>query len=90
VTPGIDDPRTRTGAYITDGADLYEVTGLRRGPGVLGMSTVRISVQNCRDLRNLEFLPDKVKADFELVRKAPAGTCPDVVEDIPWDADLAA
>jgi hypothetical protein len=84
------DPRMRVGAYITDGADLYEVTGIRRGPGALGMSTVRIGVQNCRNLRHVEFLPDKVRGEFKLVREAPVGQCPNVVDDIPWDADLAA
>ena len=41
------DPRMQTGAYITDGIDLYEVTGMQRGPGVMGMSTVR-SPSRCR------------------------------------------
>lgn len=84
------DPRMLPGAYITDGADLYEVTAVRRGPGVMGVSTVRIGVQNCRNLRQVEFLVDKVQRDFQLVRKAPIGHCPNVVEDIPWEADLAA
>ena len=84
------DPRMRPGAYITDGADLYEVIDLRRGPGALGASTVRIEVENCRNLRHVEFLPDKVRGDFRLVREAPTGQCPDVADDIPWDGDLAA
>lgn len=75
----------QTGAYITDGIDLYEVTGMQRGPGVMGVSTVRISVENCRNLRNLEFLPDKIRSAFELVRAAPVGRCPDRLEDIAWD-----
>jgi hypothetical protein len=79
------DPRMQLGAYITDGIDLYEVTGMQRGPGVLGMSTVRIMVENCRNLRCLEFLPDKIRSAFELVRAAPIGCCPDVIDDIPWD-----
>lgn len=83
------DPRMQTGAYITDGIDLYEVTGMQRGPGVMGMSTVRIAVENCRNLRCLEFLPDKIRTAFELVRSAPEGRCPDVLEDIPWDPDFA-
>jgi hypothetical protein len=82
------DPRMQLGAYITDGIDLYEVTGMHRGPGVMGMSTVRIMVENCRNLRCLEFLPDKIRTAFELVRTAPIGTCPDVVDDIPWDPGL--
>jgi hypothetical protein len=73
------------GAYITDGIGLYEVGGIQRGPGVIGMSTVRILVENCRNLRFLEFLPDKIRCAFDLVR--PAGRCPDVLEDISWEPD---
>lgn len=83
------DPRLQPGAYITDGLDLYEVTGLQRGPGVMGMSTVRIVVENCRNLRGLEFLPDKIRGAFELVRAAPIGRCPDVLDDIAWDPALS-
>ena len=75
----------QTGAYITDGIDLYEVTGLQRGPGVMGVSTVRIAIENCRNLRCLELLPDKIRSNFALVRAAPVGRCPDVIEDIAWD-----
>jgi hypothetical protein len=84
------DPRMQPGAYITDGIDLYEVTGMQRGPGVIGISTVRISVENCRNLRQLEFLPDKIRSAFELVKPAPIGACPDMIEDISWEAGLAA
>ena len=82
------DPRMQAGAYITDGLDLYEVMGMQRGPGVMGMSTVRIMVENCRNLRCLEFLPDKIRTAFDLVKAAPAGCCPDVVEDISWDPGI--
>lgn len=78
------------GSYITDGVDLFEVTGMQRGPGVMGMSTVRITVENCRTLRCLEFLPDRIRGAFELVRTAPVGACPDVLEEIGWESDLAA
>ncbi len=74
----------RQGAYITDGLDLYEVTGFQRGPGVMGIATVRILVENCADLRWLEFLPEKIRHHFELVRAAPSALCPDVVEEISW------
>jgi len=79
------DPRMQLGAYITDGIDLYEVMGMQRGPGVMGMSTVRIMVENCRNLRCLEFLPDKIRTAFDLVKGAPIGACPDMVEEIAWD-----
>ena len=75
----------RPGAYITDGVDLYEVNGTQQGPGVMGVSTVRIIVENCRTLRCLELIPDKIRCSFELVKAAPAGRCPDMVDDIAWD-----
>lgn len=77
------------GAYITDGIDLYEVTAIQRGPGVMGMSTIRIMVENCRSLRGLEFHPEKIRTAFELVRAAPVGRCPDRLEDIAWDPEPA-
>ncbi len=76
-----DDPRLQLGAYITDGVDLYEVTGLQRGPGVMGVCTVRVMVENCRNLRALEFLPDKITLAFNLVRLGPAGVGPDLQEE---------
>lgn len=79
-----DDPRLQRGAYVTDGLDLYEIVGMQRGPGVMGVSTVRVIVENCRNLRRLEFLPDKIRRSFDLVRHAPIGRCPDLVEDIAW------
>jgi hypothetical protein len=80
------DPRMQMGAYITDGLDLYEVTGMQRGPGVMGLSTVRIMLENCRNLRCLEFLPDKIRSAFDLVRAAPIARCPDAVDEIAWDS----
>ena len=79
------DPRLETGAYITDGSQLYEVLGLQRGPGVMGVRTVRIVVENCRNFRVLEFLPDKIDAAFELVRHPPVPAVPDVFEEIAWE-----
>jgi hypothetical protein len=83
--PTIDtDPRLEQGAYITDGIDLYEVTGMQREPVVPGWGDGPIIIENCRSLRRLEFLPDGIRSVFELVKSAPAATCPDVVEDIVW------
>lgn len=79
-----EDPRFQKGAYITDGTDLYEVLGLQIRPGVAGIRVPRIVVENCRNARGLEFLPDKIRACFDLVRAAPAPRCPDVVEEIAW------
>jgi hypothetical protein len=79
-----DDPRLEQGAYITDGIDLYEVLGSQRGPGAMGVSTVRIVVENCRNFRGLEFLPEKIRRTFNLVKTAPTGRCPDLVDDIAW------
>jgi hypothetical protein len=73
------------GAYITDGIDLYEVAGTERGTGVMGMSTVRILLENCRTLQCVDFIPDKIRTAFALVRAAPVGQCPDRLEDIAWD-----
>lgn len=78
------DPRLQTGAYITDGTDLYEVLGVQRGPGAMGIRTVRVLVENCRNLRGLEFLPEKIRTTFNLVRHPPAPACPDVMEEIAW------
>jgi hypothetical protein len=83
------DPRMQQGAYITDGIDLYEVTGSLRGPGVMGISTVRLRVENCQSMESLELLPDKVRGQFKLVREAPSGICPDVVEQISWGLGTA-
>jgi len=79
-----EDPRLQQGAYITDGIDLYEVLGMQRGPGVMGVSTVRVVVENCRNLRGLEFFPEKIRRTFNLVRTAPASRCPDRLDDIAW------
>jgi hypothetical protein len=83
--PSIDsDPRLQQAAYITDGIDLYEVTGLRRGPGLMGATTVRIVVENCQNLCRRELLPEKIWGAFELVRSAPSAACPDLVQEIVW------
>lgn len=83
--PMIDqDPRLEKGAYITDGTDLYEVVALERRPGVAGIRTLRVVVENCRNFRGFEFLPDRVQSTFALVRNAPVGRCPDLVEEIGW------
>jgi hypothetical protein len=84
------DSRFKPGAYITDGVDLFEVTRIQRAPGVMGMSTVRIVVQNCYSLRYLELFPDKIRSAFWLVKRQPVARCPDAFEAIAWEADLAA
>jgi hypothetical protein len=83
TVPG-DDPRLQRGAYVTDGVNLYEITALRRGPGQMGLSTVRVVVENCRNFARVEFLPDKIRRSFSLVRRAPVARCPDLVEEIDW------
>jgi hypothetical protein len=79
----------QVGAYITDGVHLYEVTGLLRGPGMMGVSAARLTVENCRHLTRREFFPEKIRTDFELVRPAPIGACPDIVDDIAWEPAAA-
>jgi hypothetical protein len=73
-----DDPRLQQGAYITDGVELYEVRGLRRGQGVMGISMVWVMVENCRSQRHLDVLVNTIKRAFELVRLAPVPLCPDL------------
>ena len=65
------DPRLEPGAYLTDGTNLYEVADVRRGTRVMGVATVRIVLENCRSMSRVEFLPEKVKRSFRLVRRAP-------------------
>ncbi len=79
------DPRLQTGAYITDGLDLYEVLGLLRGPGVMGIRTVRVLIENCHDLHCLEYLADEIEIEFDLVRPAPVPAVPDLVDEIAWE-----
>lgn len=74
------DPRLERGAYITDGSNLYEVVGERIFPGIAGIRTRRIMIENCRSLRGSELLSERIKAAFTLVRSAPASHCPDFVE----------
>jgi hypothetical protein len=78
------DPRLQTWAYITDGVELYEVVGVHRGPGMMGMQTVRVVVENCRSLRGLEYLPDRIRSTFDLVRRPPRASCPDCPDEIDW------
>lgn len=82
------EPRLERGAYLTDGIELYEVLDLRIRPGVMGVRTVRVLLENCRDLHVQELLPDRIRATFTLVRRAPAARCPDHVEEIRWDAPV--
>lgn len=79
------DPRLQRHAYITDGSNLYEVLGDRVFPGVAGIRTRRIVVENCRSLLGSELLEDRVTSAFRLVRPAPARRCPDFVEEIAWE-----
>lgn len=80
------DHRLERGAYLTDGSELYEVIDLRIRPGVMGVRTIRVVMENCRDFAVLELLPDRLRAGFTLVRRAPAARCPDHVADIHWEA----
>lgn len=78
------DDRLERGAYVSDGINLYEVTAIRRGPGMMGLTTVRVEIENCRSFTRIELLPEKIQRSFSLVRRAPVGVCPDLVEDIAW------
>lgn len=80
------DPRLKVGAYITDGNDLYEVTGTVRVPGAMG-GTYRIEVENSRSLKTLQLLPDRIRTVFDLVRAAPTAEVPEAVDQIAWDGE---
>jgi hypothetical protein len=79
--PNFSDPRLAVGAYVTDGDDLYEVTGRVKTSGIGGSISWRIKVENCRNLARIDFLPEKILASFELVRAAPT-SAPDFPPDI--------
>ncbi|HLY48125.1 MAG TPA: hypothetical protein VKR21_02915 [Solirubrobacteraceae bacterium] len=64
------DPRFRIGAYLTDGTDLFEVMGLSRGRGQIGSVARRVILEDCYTLRKVEFLLDKVRRRFRLVRES--------------------
>ncbi len=78
------DARLQRGAYVTDGVNLYEITAIRRGPGMMELTTVRVEIENCRTFTRIELLPEKIQRSFSLVRHAPVAACPDLVQDIPW------
>ncbi|MGO9822452.1 MAG: hypothetical protein ACLPTJ_17615 [Solirubrobacteraceae bacterium] len=77
------DARLQRGAYVTDGVNLYEITAIRRGPGIMEL-TVRVEIENCRTFTRIELAPEKIQRSFSLVRHAPVAACPDLVQDIPW------
>lgn len=64
------EPRFQIGAYLTDGSDLFEVIGVRHGRGQIGSAAMRLILEDCYTLRNVEFLLDKVRRRFRLVRPA--------------------
>lgn len=79
------DPRLRTGAYITDGMELYEVMRRRNGLRGGGSAAACVLVENCRSLCCAEFLARRILSAFRLVRAAPAPQCPDLVDEIDWE-----
>ena len=79
------DPRLETGAYITDGMELYEVLRRRAGVRGGGFASGCVLVENCRTLCCAEFLVPRIRAAFRLVRSAPAPCCPDLVDQIVWE-----
>lgn len=79
---GAGDPRLERGAYLTDGIDLYEVMSVLRAPGVLGFSTARVIVEDCRSLSTIELLPETIRRSFRLVREAPIAARPDLGDGI--------
>ena len=74
------DARLQRGAYVTDGTNLYEITAIRRGPGMMELTTVRVEIENrCRTFTRIELLPEEDPASFSLVRHAPVAACPDLL-----------
>jgi hypothetical protein len=47
---------------------------VRRGAGSIGFSAVRLILEDCRTLHRVEFLVDKVRRRFRLVRHAPVAS----------------
>jgi hypothetical protein len=82
-----EDPRMQTGAYITDGISLYEVRGVQRAPGRIGHMAMRLMLEDCYSFHRVEFLVDKIRRSFTLVRPAPAASCPDMFEEIAWEGE---
>ncbi len=66
------DARLQFGAYITDGMSLYEVKGISCGAGRIGFAAVRLILEDCYSLGTIEFLLDKIRRQFTLVRAAAA------------------
>ena len=64
---------------LTDGINLYEIIAIRRGPGMMELTTVRVEIENCRSFTRIELLPEKIQQSFSLVRHAPVAACPDLV-----------
>jgi hypothetical protein len=68
------DGRLQFGAYVTDGMHLYEVRGISCGAGRIGFAAVRLILEDCHSLSTVEFLLDKIRRQFTLVRPAAATT----------------
>jgi hypothetical protein len=66
---GPSNDRLRTGAYITDGTELYEVRGLR----LTGANFVKVTVEDCRTFATKVLTTPELRRQFRLVRSAPHG-----------------
>jgi hypothetical protein len=84
------DPRLQTGAYITDGAELYEVVRRRAGTHSAGFPMGCVLVENCRTLNGAALLAQRIRSAFRLVRAAPDPRCPDLADDIVWEPTAAS
>lgn len=83
------DPRLQSGAYVTDETGLYEVIGSRVTPGLIGINVLSIVVEDCWELQEVEIDLATMRSTFTLVRRAPVARCPDLVDEIEWDAATA-
>lgn len=83
--PNWSSPELQVGAYVSNGADLYEVTGAVKVSGAMGGTVWRAEVENCRTLKRLQFPPGAILNRFELVKAAPVAAVPDAADQITWD-----
>lgn len=68
----VNDPRFRTGAYIANHRDLYQVIGPKTEPSEQpGLSFVTLECENCRTCRIVGLSVTRVRDEFKLVLEAP-------------------
>jgi hypothetical protein len=76
------DPRFVRGAYITNGQELYRITGTLEEPAQLpwGSPVVLLEAENCKTEWPVKLDVAGVRRNCTLVKAAPSDTCPDAYE----------